>query len=115
MVQLQELFKFQQSGVDDEGNVQGQFVSQGVRPRCTDRIVRAGVELPRDLFGIGEREIGGIERVGQVLRHGGRRRRTRQALGDTEFKQAEASGRDLPIERVMTDVRAWLSAKASPA
>jgi pilus assembly protein CpaF len=51
VVQLQEIFTFHQAGVDEAGNVHGRFVATGVRPRCMERIARAGVELPADLFG----------------------------------------------------------------
>ncbi len=46
MVQLQELFQFRQTGVDEGGRVQGRFLATGVRPRCLERLARAGVEPP---------------------------------------------------------------------
>jgi pilus assembly protein CpaF len=50
MITLQEIFSFQQTGIDNEGNINGQFMFHGVRPRFTDKFKIAGVQLPRGLF-----------------------------------------------------------------
>ena len=49
-IQLQEIFHFRQTGGDARGAVQGRFNSTGVRPRAAERLQRAGVELPPELF-----------------------------------------------------------------
>ncbi|MGC4122017.1 MAG: CpaF family protein [Myxococcales bacterium] len=43
-ITLQEIIRFEQQGVDAQGRVVGRFVATGVRPRCTERIERAGID-----------------------------------------------------------------------
>jgi len=50
VIAMQEIFTFQQSGIDREGRVVGQFRATGVRPKCADRIAAAGSVLPMDMF-----------------------------------------------------------------
>jgi len=45
-VTMQELFRFQQQGLDDNGRVLGQHVCTGIQPRFTERLEQAGVPLP---------------------------------------------------------------------
>jgi pilus assembly protein CpaF len=52
-VTLQDVFLFQQSGVDSRGKVQGQTVSTGLRPRFVSRFEAAGIHLPADIFSAG--------------------------------------------------------------
>jgi len=47
---LNDIFRFQQQGVDETGNAYGQFESCGVRPRVMDKFMSLGVDLPADLF-----------------------------------------------------------------
>jgi pilus assembly protein CpaF len=42
VITMQDIFTFEQQGVDQQGNVVGEFVRTGIRPRCIDRIIRAG-------------------------------------------------------------------------
>jgi pilus assembly protein CpaF len=54
MVTMQEIFRFDQRGVDSEGRVQGEIVPTGIRARILDRIQRAGVDvaaIARELAG----------------------------------------------------------------
>jgi pilus assembly protein CpaF len=44
-ITMQELFKFDQRGVDPSGKVLGEFVSTGIRPKVMERIERFGVDL----------------------------------------------------------------------
>jgi pilus assembly protein CpaF len=48
-ITLQEIFRFEQQSVDEKGRVLGRFVATGVRPRCAERIARAGID-PDALF-----------------------------------------------------------------
>jgi len=50
IISMQEIFTFQQTGVDNDGNVQGQFSATGVRPRFADRLKMYGVPVPEDTF-----------------------------------------------------------------
>jgi pilus assembly protein CpaF len=50
VISSNEIFMFDQTGVDEKGAVQGRFVPTGVRPRLIDRLLRFGVHLAEDLF-----------------------------------------------------------------
>ncbi|VXC18706.1 CpaF family protein [Massilia sp. 9I] len=50
IISMQEIFRFQQSGVDGDGKVCGRFSATGVRPRFADRLKMFGVPLPEDTF-----------------------------------------------------------------
>jgi pilus assembly protein CpaF len=52
-VTLQDIFLFQQTGIDGRGKVQGQVVSTGLRPRFVERFEAAGIHLPADIFSAG--------------------------------------------------------------
>ncbi len=45
VVTMQDLFRFEQTGVDDEGHVQGDLVPTGIRPTFADRFEKAGVDF----------------------------------------------------------------------
>lgn len=49
-VQMHDLFVFEQKGVDGDGHATGQFICNGIRPKCADRIEHRGIKLPADLF-----------------------------------------------------------------
>jgi pilus assembly protein CpaF len=50
MINSQEIFAYQQAGIDAEGRAVGQFVTTGVRPVCTGKLKTAGLELPPNFF-----------------------------------------------------------------
>ncbi|CAI4031013.1 Type II/IV secretion system ATP hydrolase TadA/VirB11/CpaF, TadA subfamily [Nitrospira tepida] len=50
LITLQELFVFQQTGLDENRKVKGRFKATGVRPKFTERLTAKGVALPADLF-----------------------------------------------------------------
>jgi pilus assembly protein CpaF len=50
VIVTQEIFVYQQLGVDPRGRAYGQFVTTGVRPKFAERVRAAGVELPANLF-----------------------------------------------------------------
>lgn len=56
-VTLQEIFIFKQTGVGPNGAVAGYFTATGVRPRCWDRLITRGINLPQTLFSPLRREI----------------------------------------------------------
>jgi pilus assembly protein CpaF len=43
---MQELFKFEQTGVDSTGKVIGHFQTSGIRPRFAERLKQYGMQLP---------------------------------------------------------------------
>ncbi len=54
-VQLQDIFFFEQTGVDERGKFIGRLRATGVRPRFLDKIEQHGIYLPPGIFGSGER------------------------------------------------------------
>lgn len=51
-VTTQDLFVFDQSGVDENGRVIGQYRGSGIRPANSERLRAQGIELPGALFGV---------------------------------------------------------------
>ena len=49
-VSLQEIFKFEQTGVEPDGTVKGQLKATGIRPLFAERLEAYGVKLPDDIF-----------------------------------------------------------------
>jgi len=47
---MQEVFRFKQLGIDQNGRAFGQFESTGVRPTFMARLEAAGIKLPSNLF-----------------------------------------------------------------
>jgi len=47
---MQEIFKFDQTGVDAVGSVQGRFLATGIRPKFEQRLRTRGVNLREDLY-----------------------------------------------------------------
>ena len=47
---MQEIFKFKQLGVDQNGRAYGQFEATGVRPTFVNRLETKGVKLPANMF-----------------------------------------------------------------
>ncbi len=50
VISLQDIFTYRQTGLDQDGNAQGQFETTGIRPKVLDRISSEGIELPTRLF-----------------------------------------------------------------
>ena len=50
VISMTEIFRFQRSGHDDEGNVIGRFVATGMIPDFYNRLKIQGIELPRSIF-----------------------------------------------------------------
>jgi pilus assembly protein CpaF len=50
IISMQEIFSFEQTGVDGDGKVQGRFSATGVRPRFAERLKMFGVPVPEDTF-----------------------------------------------------------------
>ncbi len=47
---MQEIFKFDQTGVSPEGVVQGRFLATGIRPKFEQRLRTRGIRLREDLY-----------------------------------------------------------------
>jgi pilus assembly protein CpaF len=50
VITMQEIFAFQQTGINQAGQVVGSFRATGIRPKNSDRICTAGFKLPMDMF-----------------------------------------------------------------
>jgi len=50
VIVMQDVFRFVQDGVNDQGKAFGHFESTGVRPRCVDALEAHGIRLPASLF-----------------------------------------------------------------
>ncbi len=47
---MQDIFKFVQDGIGENGKAHGHFESTGVRPKCIEHLEAGGVRLPNGLF-----------------------------------------------------------------
>jgi pilus assembly protein CpaF len=50
VITTQDIFLFEQQGIDEQGRVRGYHRATGVRPRFCERLERAGIQLPAELF-----------------------------------------------------------------
>jgi pilus assembly protein CpaF len=50
IITLQEIFTFEQQGLDGQGKVQGRFRASGIRPKFLDRCKAVGIEVPAEVF-----------------------------------------------------------------
>jgi pilus assembly protein CpaF len=50
MIIMQDVFRFRQLGIDQNGRAFGQFEATGVRPSFVSRLEAAGIKLPSNLF-----------------------------------------------------------------
>ena len=50
IISMQEIFKFQRTGMDEEGKIHGNFVSGGLRSHFTERFRQWGYELPTSIY-----------------------------------------------------------------
>jgi pilus assembly protein CpaF len=50
VITMQDIFKFEQMGVNDKGRAYGRFVATGLRPSFLDRLQTAGCEIDMSLF-----------------------------------------------------------------
>ncbi|MFM0377037.1 CpaF family protein [Paraburkholderia strydomiana] len=50
MVNMQEIFTFKRTGIDQNGMVRGHFCATGVRPKFTERLQAFGIVLPDQLY-----------------------------------------------------------------
>ena len=52
VITMSEIFTFERSGVDADGNVQGELRPTGVVPAFQKRLSRRGIDLPASLFSV---------------------------------------------------------------
>ena len=49
-VVMQDIYHYQQEGIDEQGKARGRFESTGIRPAFMDRLESSGVRLPASAF-----------------------------------------------------------------
>jgi len=54
IISMQEIFKFQRTGIDDDGKILGKFVSCGLRSAYTERFEQWGFSLPPEIYAGGD-------------------------------------------------------------
>lgn len=47
---VEDIFGFEQMGIDDQGNAQGKFYATGYRPACLKRMESSGIKLSQQIF-----------------------------------------------------------------
>ena len=47
---MQDIFKFDKTGIDENGRAKGKFLCTGVRPKCMDKLESMGIKLPASIF-----------------------------------------------------------------
>jgi pilus assembly protein CpaF len=50
VITMQDIFVFERTGLGPNGKVTGRFRATGIRPKCTDKIMAAGMHLRSDMF-----------------------------------------------------------------
>jgi len=50
IVTMQDIFVFDRTGLRRDGKVCGRFRATGIRPKCADRLLSFGIQLPVDMF-----------------------------------------------------------------
>ncbi len=50
IITLQDIFVFEQTGVDERGRVQGHHRATGIKPKCLDKLRAAGITVPDEFF-----------------------------------------------------------------
>jgi pilus assembly protein CpaF len=50
VITMQEIFRFRQTGISNDGIVQGKFEATGIRPRFLEQVMAHGISLSADLF-----------------------------------------------------------------
>lgn len=50
VIVMQDIFRYIQDGIDENGRAVGRFVCTGVRPKCLEQLEAAGVKLPASIF-----------------------------------------------------------------
>ncbi len=50
VVTMQDIFVFRKQGIRESGEVLGEFVPTGIRPKFAERLLVAGIQLPISMF-----------------------------------------------------------------
>jgi pilus assembly protein CpaF len=50
VITMQEIFVFERTGISEDGRVIGRFRATGIRPKASERLAAAGIQMPMELF-----------------------------------------------------------------
>ncbi|OEU81464.1 MAG: pilus assembly protein CpaF [Desulfobulbaceae bacterium C00003063] len=50
IITVQEIFRFERTGIDENGKTKGRFMATGIRPRLVERLKLYDIPVPYDLF-----------------------------------------------------------------
>jgi pilus assembly protein CpaF len=50
VITMQDIFLFERTGLTAEGRVAGRFRATGIRPKCSEKLQAAGIQLPITMF-----------------------------------------------------------------
>jgi pilus assembly protein CpaF len=50
VIQMQEIFRFKRISTDEKGNIEGEFVATGIRPKFMEELRTRGIEAPDGIF-----------------------------------------------------------------
>jgi pilus assembly protein CpaF len=50
VIQMQEIFKYQRTGIDEEGNVLGEYRASGIRPQFAKEFKTRGIEIDPEVY-----------------------------------------------------------------
>ena len=50
VITMQEIFRFDRLGIDEQGKVRGRFLATGVRPQCCDKLQAEGISVDPAMF-----------------------------------------------------------------
>jgi pilus assembly protein CpaF len=50
IITLQDIYIFEQTGIDEKGTIIGRFRATGIRPKFLNKFEEAGIEVPPGMF-----------------------------------------------------------------
>lgn len=50
IITMQDIFKYEQTGVDEDGKILGRFAATGIRPYCIDKLILNGAQIDLNIF-----------------------------------------------------------------
>ncbi|NMV11962.1 CpaF family protein, partial [Vibrio parahaemolyticus] len=50
VITMSEIFTLQRRGVDQDGNVLGDYIATGIVPSCHDQLIKRGLDVPFEIF-----------------------------------------------------------------
>ncbi|WP_147819693.1 CpaF family protein [Salidesulfovibrio onnuriiensis] len=56
VITMQEIFAFEQTGINERGKVEGYFTGRGIRPRFSEKLERMSRSFPPDIFDVRQPE-----------------------------------------------------------